>query len=53
MSKKEVQECKCIYCDSEFKIVYIQEEVNGLHKFCSFCGSELELEEEFNEEIDD
>jgi hypothetical protein len=41
MNKKEIVECHCHICDSEFKLVYVTENVSAYHKFCPFCGDEL------------
>jgi hypothetical protein len=40
---KEVENHICEYCESEFKLVFVTDEVSGLPKFCPFCGEETFL----------
>jgi rRNA maturation endonuclease Nob1 len=47
---KNIEKIFCESCDSEFKLIYVNDEVYGFHKFCPFCGSELPFEDEPEEE---
>jgi hypothetical protein len=52
MSKKEIKECHCVVCDSEFKVIFEESQVSSFYKFCTFCGSEL-FDEDDDEYIDE
>jgi len=40
MNNKEIVKKQCKTCDSEYKLIYSQDEVQSLPKFCPFCGEE-------------
>ncbi len=35
-------EYTCESCNSNFKLVYFEEEVSGMSRFCPFCGEEVD-----------
>jgi hypothetical protein len=35
---KEVEEKICVFCESQYKLSYVGEDVSGYPKFCCFCG---------------
>jgi hypothetical protein len=49
---KTTAEVWCASCDSEFKVYYSPDNTSGLHKFCTFCGSVLEPEDDNDNDVD-
>lgn len=47
MSKnKSNQKLFCTGCDSEFKLIFNNEDVSSYPKFCPFCADELPVDDE-------
>lgn len=46
MAQKTTEKHFCNDCESEFKIVFELENTSGYPKFCPFCNSELEDEDD-------
>ena len=45
-SEKEQISVICECCDSEFKVIYSPLQVAGTVTYCTFCGEEIEAEED-------
>jgi hypothetical protein len=52
MLEKDSIEHVCYECDAEFVVEPIGE-TDDIISFCPFCGSELDLEEDLDEEDDE
>jgi hypothetical protein len=46
MSQKHIDKLTCEECESDFKLIYDTTETSGFPKFCPYCGSDLETDEE-------
>lgn len=38
---REVEKIFCKCCESDYKILYEQDDTSGRAKFCPFCGDEV------------
>jgi len=50
---KHVEKIFCDSCESSFKIMYNEDDVYGYHKFCPYCGSELNFDDEEEQDRDE
>jgi len=50
MNNKEVEKVICPVCESSYKLVYEVEETSGFAKFCCFCASEINIEQQSYDE---
>ena len=44
MSKKRVEKLYCYNCDSEFKLIFNEEEVSHLPTVCPFCAEDIDFD---------
>lgn len=49
---KEIENKICVYCDSQYRLIYNLEETSGYAKVCPFCGSELDEEDKENDDTE-
>lgn len=49
---REINNLTCDFCESEYKLMYNLDNTNGTPKFCPFCGSDIYVEEEGDEQED-
>ena len=51
---KHVEKLVCRYCESDYKVIYYDEESTGQTRFCPFCGEEPhDVIDDLMEDIDD
>jgi hypothetical protein len=50
---KEILKVDCRYCESAYKLIYDASETSGHPKVCSFCGSDLDMEDDYDEDEED
>ncbi len=42
---KHIESIECEVCESSYKVSFDPENANGLPKYCTFCGEDLEFED--------
>jgi hypothetical protein len=50
---REVEKRFCDYCESDYKVMFDLNEVNGRTKFCPFCGSDAFDDEPLSSDDED
>lgn len=53
MASKHIESVECEVCDSIYKVSFDPDAANGLPKYCTFCGEDLEFEDIYSGEDDD
>lgn len=51
MSKKRIEPLFCAACESEFKIVYVEENVSRFPTLCPFCGEGIDFDNQDDEAL--
>lgn len=49
MNSKQIDKKTCRSCESEYKLIYDTAFTSGFPKFCPFCSSEYEEEEDLDD----